>query len=126
VVVSAMRGVNAEVTNPMVLEQIIAGMGEPLYGKEPPTGYPNTGDAWVSSSGLVSRMQFAQRLAGGRLPGVQVDWTSLTADGPAGLAAQLLHEPLSPATQGVVDTIPAQRTQEWAALVMGGPQFQKR
>ncbi|HET9783460.1 MAG TPA: hypothetical protein VFP94_00750, partial [Terriglobales bacterium] len=68
----------------------------------------------------------AQRLAAGRLPGVQVDWTALTANGPTGLAAQLLHEPLSPAAQGVVDTIPEQRTQEWAALVLGGPQFQKR
>jgi len=125
-VVSALRGVNAEVTNPMVLTQIIAAMGEPLYGKEPPTGYANTGAEWVSSSGLVSRMQFAQRLASGRLPGVQVNWPTLTAGGPVGLATLLLHEPLSPASQSVVDTIPAERTQEWAALVMGGPQFQKR
>ncbi|MGN6592117.1 MAG: DUF1800 domain-containing protein [Terriglobales bacterium] len=125
-VVSALRGVNAEITNPLALSQIIANLGEPLYGKEPPTGYPNTGAAWVSSSGLVGRMQFAQRLAGGRLPGVEVSWQPLTSAGPAGLAAQLLHEPLSPSAQGVVDSIPAQQTAEWATLVLGGPQFQKR
>lgn len=125
-VVSALRSTGAEVTNPLALTQLIAGMGEPLYGKEPPTGYGNTGAAWVSSSGLVSRMQFAQRLTAGRLPGVAVNWPPLTAAGPDGLAAALLHQPLSPASRQVIATVPSPRTAEWAALILGGPQFQKR
>ncbi|MGH9467417.1 MAG: DUF1800 domain-containing protein, partial [Terriglobales bacterium] len=38
-VVSSVRALGADVSNPMVLAQIIANMGEPLYAKEPPTGY---------------------------------------------------------------------------------------
>lgn len=72
-VVSALRATNAQISNPARLTRIIAGMGQPLYGKEPPTGYANTGDQWVSASGLLARMNFAQELAANRIPGVRVD-----------------------------------------------------
>ncbi|HZT74965.1 MAG TPA: DUF1800 domain-containing protein [Terriglobales bacterium] len=72
-VVSALRATGAQITNPTRLVQIVAQMGEPLYGKEPPTGYGNDGRQWVSASGLLARMNFAQQLAGNRLPGVRVD-----------------------------------------------------
>jgi uncharacterized protein (DUF1800 family) len=45
-------------------------LGEPLYMCQPPTGYKNTADAWVSAGGLVARMNFATRLASGSMPGV--------------------------------------------------------
>ena len=34
------------------------------------TGYGDTADAWVNTGGLVSRMNFATRLASGTMPGV--------------------------------------------------------
>lgn len=45
----------------------------PLYQQQPPTGYKDTADAWVSTSALLARMNFASDLAAGRLAGVSVD-----------------------------------------------------
>jgi uncharacterized protein (DUF1800 family) len=39
---------------------------------QPPTGYRDTSDAWVSAGGLVTRMNFATRLASGNMPGVTI------------------------------------------------------
>ena len=52
-------------------------MGQPLYAKEEPTGYPNTSEDWLNSAALVARLNFAQALAGNRLPGVRVDASAL-------------------------------------------------
>src|SRR5262249_3400458 len=43
-VVSAVRAVNADIEDNFALAQRIADLGEPLYGRVEPTGYPNTGD----------------------------------------------------------------------------------
>ena len=48
-------------------------MGMPLYGMQPPTGYSMKADAWVNSSALLNRMNFALQLAAGRLPGTSLD-----------------------------------------------------
>ncbi len=39
-------------------------MGMPLYMCQPPTGYDDTADTWVSAGALVARMNIAQRIAG--------------------------------------------------------------
>jgi hypothetical protein len=45
-------------------------MGMPLYMQQPPTGYKDTAEAWVSTSGLLARMNLAVDLTGGRVRGV--------------------------------------------------------
>ena len=41
----------------------------PLYMCQPPTGYDDTAEAWVSAGALVTRMNFAaQQLASGNMP----------------------------------------------------------
>jgi hypothetical protein len=47
-------------------------MGMPLYLCQPPTGYAETADAWVSSGSLVNRINFALALAANRVGGVRV------------------------------------------------------
>jgi uncharacterized protein (DUF1800 family) len=69
-VASAVRASGAEVTNARALAQRIASMGMPLYQQQPPTGYKDTADAWVSTGTLLARMNFATDLAAGRVPGV--------------------------------------------------------
>jgi hypothetical protein len=39
---------------------------------QPPTGYHDTADAWVSSGSLVSRINFALDLSNNRLRGVRL------------------------------------------------------
>ena len=52
-------------------------MGMPLYGMQPPTGYSMKADAWVNSSALLGRMNFALGLTSGKVRGVSIDATQL-------------------------------------------------
>ena len=72
-VVSAVRASGAEVASARELARRIALMGMPLYQQQPPTGYKDTADAWVSTGGLLARMNLASDLASGKVPGVSVD-----------------------------------------------------
>ena len=63
-VLSAVRVLGADVTDPTALAQRIADLGQPLYGKAEPTGYSTTSDAWANSAGFLGRMNFAGALAG--------------------------------------------------------------
>jgi uncharacterized protein (DUF1800 family) len=72
-VVSAVRASGAEVTDAMPLAYQLQTMGMQLYGMQPPTGYSMKADAWVNSSALLGRMNFALALTGGKVRGVQVD-----------------------------------------------------
>jgi uncharacterized protein (DUF1800 family) len=69
-VVSAVRTTGATVSDARAFVQTLQQLGEPLYMCQPPTGYHDTADAWVSAGGLVTRMNFATRLASGNMPGV--------------------------------------------------------
>jgi uncharacterized protein (DUF1800 family) len=64
-VVSAVRAVGGEASNTYTLVQKIAELGEPLYNKLEPNGYPNTAEAWLSTAGVMGRMNFSAALASG-------------------------------------------------------------
>jgi uncharacterized protein (DUF1800 family) len=85
-VVSALRASGAEVDDARVLAQRLATMGMPLYQQQPPTGYKDTADAWVSTSGLLARLNLALELTGGKVRGVAVDPA-------AAISAQTLGSP---------------------------------
>jgi uncharacterized protein (DUF1800 family) len=84
-VVGALRAVNAEVidtdefSNRVVFSQnpnnaaFVVQMGERLYNYEAPDGNPDMAVAWMNSNALLVRLEFANALATGRLPGVKVD-----------------------------------------------------
>ena len=74
-VVSAVRASEADVQNYAPLINQLRLMGMPLFGCVQPNGYAWTSDAWVNTSDLVDRMNFALLLAENRLPGVKVDWS---------------------------------------------------
>jgi uncharacterized protein (DUF1800 family) len=72
-VLSAVRASGAEVDDARALAGRIASMGMPLYQQQPPTGYKDTADAWVSTSGLLARLNLALDLAAGKVRGVSTD-----------------------------------------------------
>ena len=71
-VVSALRSTGAEVRNAMPLAKELRDEGMQQYFCVPPTGYNDAADGWVSSGALVSRMNFAVKLADNSLPGVRL------------------------------------------------------
>ncbi len=80
-VASAVRATGADVQDALPLVQRLNSMGMPLYGAQPPTGYSMKADTWVSSSALLTRMNFALALTAGKVRGVTVDAVQL-AGGP--------------------------------------------
>ncbi len=101
-VVSAVRAVGGETTNAYALVSKISELGEPLYDKLEPNGYPNTGDAWLSATGLMGRMNFSAALAYGMIPGVLPDSSRLDRKDPATIARDLLGHDASPETQAAI------------------------
>jgi uncharacterized protein (DUF1800 family) len=116
---SAVRAVGAELEAAQGMAKRVAEMGMPLYLAQPPTGYKDTADAWVSSSGLVARLNFALDLAAGKLPGVRVE--------PNALATPPLPGGLSDATRKTIDEQGADASPaRLAGLILGSPEFQKK
>jgi uncharacterized protein (DUF1800 family) len=133
-----------------VLARQVATLGQPLYEMQPPTGYADVAEAWVSTGALLSRMNFALALAHNRLPGARVDLDRLLAAPDRShpgrvldrLLSLLLHGQVSAETRSVLAaqlTSPEiTRAHEYdrgpkntdveklAALVLGSPEFQRR
>ena len=128
-VVSSVRATNAELTDTFALAQRIADLGEPLYGKVEPTGYPNTGDAWANTAGIMGRINFASALTSGQVPGVKVDVTRFNFKDSSTVARTLLSTAPSAATLAAIDkgTQEAEATPSLlASLVISSPDFQRR
>lgn len=105
-VVSSLRALQAD-SNGRDVQALLADLGEPLYGYQAPTGYPDTAADWVNSGALLKRMNFAVALAANRIPGTQVNLgrlgragdTSILLD--AGLS-RWLGDTVSPATRSAL------------------------
>jgi uncharacterized protein (DUF1800 family) len=80
-IASAVRATGADVQDALPLARQLNNMGMPLYGAQPPTGYSMKAETWVSSSALLTRMNFALALTAGKVHGVNVDTVQL-AGGP--------------------------------------------
>jgi len=88
VTVSAIRTIGAE-TNGGAVQALLAKMGEPLYGWQAPTGYPDTAEDWVNTGALLERINFAVALASNRIPGTKVNLSKFS--GNASDRQQLLN-----------------------------------
>jgi uncharacterized protein (DUF1800 family) len=128
-VVSAVRAVNADVEDTFALAQRIADLGEPLYGRVEPPGYPNTGEAWANTAGILGRINFGAALTAGQLPGVSVNLSRFNFKDAATVAGELLGVPPSPSTLAAIEKGIQDKEATpsiLAALVMGSPDFQRR
>jgi uncharacterized protein (DUF1800 family) len=148
-VASAARVSGADIQNALPLVATLNRMGMPLYAMQPPTGYSMKADAWVNSSALLNRMNFALQLGSGKLPGTSLDPQVLIqgpapADSAAALSAleqSILAGDVSAQTHAVMqkqlnDPQISQRKLDdmdkkpnygaIAGLIMGSPEFQRR
>jgi uncharacterized protein (DUF1800 family) len=146
-VVSAVRASGADVTDAMPIARRLQNMGMPLYGMQPPTGYSMKADAWINSSALLNRMNFALALTSGKMKGVQVDSERMPGrsdDAPQTLSAledSLLAGDVSKQTHDVIsarlqdskitrrkldDPARPPNVSLIAGLLLGSPEFQRR
>jgi uncharacterized protein (DUF1800 family) len=71
-VVSSLRATGAEIGDAQILVGVLNRMGMPLYGCQPPTGYPDDAERWVNAGALLARLNYGLALSGNKLPGVGV------------------------------------------------------
>ncbi len=144
--VSALRATNADVSAPYGLANELQKLGEPLYRKVEPTGYPNVNAEWVSSAALLERMNFGLALANNRVPGVKIDtqvWQSAVGRDPINLARLILEGDPSHQTRAAIQKMLGSETVQQqlaptarkdplsipnliAGLTLGSPEFQRR
>ncbi|HEY0546402.1 MAG TPA: DUF1800 domain-containing protein [Pyrinomonadaceae bacterium] len=78
--VSAVRTLGGETNGGPAFHQWIARMGEPIYGYQAPTGYPDTAEDWVNTGALLERLNFGLALANNRIPGTRVNLDRFAKD----------------------------------------------
>lgn len=148
-VVSSIRATGAEVDDATPLAARLGGMGMPLYGAQPPTGYSMKAEAWVSSSALLNRMNFAMALTNGKIRGVKLDWDMLIGDSSsdppqtlsllekklvAGGVSEQTHNSIVEQIGAGKDSTPQEMENGseprsvlmTAGLLLGSPEFQRR
>jgi uncharacterized protein (DUF1800 family) len=146
-VVSALRAVGAQPDSTPRTAQLIAKLGEPLYGHLAPNGYPERGDAWINTGAILARINFGLLVASGRVPGASpAEWTdgkalaSLSHDAQVdGVIRAILGGEASPDTRKVLEsgvnpmasdsTASATRRgglETIVGLALGAPEFQRR
>jgi uncharacterized protein (DUF1800 family) len=89
VLTSAIRTLGAD-TNGRQIQAMLAKMGEPLYGFQAPTGYPDTAEDWVNTGALLERLNFAIALSSNRIPGTRVDLKKFEAKGKTQILDQVV------------------------------------
>jgi uncharacterized protein (DUF1800 family) len=72
VVVSAMRALNAAPDSTPRSAQVIAYLGQPIFGHQAPNGWPETGESWMNTGAILNRINFGMAAAAGRLPGASI------------------------------------------------------
>ncbi len=71
--VSSLRALDAETNSSPAVLALLQKMGEPLYGYQAPTGYPDTAQDWVNTGALLERMNFAVALSANQIRGTRVN-----------------------------------------------------
>ena len=75
-VASALRAVNAEPDATPRTAQVVARLGQPIFGRQTPDGWPDHGDAWMNTGAILNRINFGLSLAAGQVPGAKLTaWT---------------------------------------------------
>jgi uncharacterized protein DUF1800 len=107
----------------------LAQLGEPLYGRVTPDGYPLTEPAWASSGQLVKRFEIARAVGGGNAGLFNTD------DGKPGprigfpmLNNRLYYDAIDPALSAKTRAVLAQAAsqQEWNTVLLSSPDWMLR
>jgi len=112
-VASALRAVNAEADTTPRTAQIVARLGQPIFGRQTPDGWPDHGDAWMNTGAILNRINFGLSLAAGQIPAARLtDWSDFAA---------LNTEPRAQQVDGVVKSmLGGQVSTETRQVLMSG------
>src|SRR5690348_6173182 len=113
VVASALRAMNAQPDTTPRTAQLVARLGQPVFGRQTPDGWPDRGDAWMNTGAILNRINFGLALAAGRVPGATVASWPYTAS--------LQHENRTAQVDGVIKAIlGGQSSPETRSILLSG------
>ena len=109
-VTSAARAMGAAIDTTPRTAQLIARLGQPIFGHQAPDGWPETGREWMNTGAILNRINFGIAAAANRLPGARLaDWAPAAELRGAprerqidGVVAALLGGEISPDTRAVL------------------------
>jgi uncharacterized protein (DUF1800 family) len=104
-------------------------MGEPLYGRQTPDGYPMIETAWASSGQMTTRFEIAKAIGSGsaglfKTESPQPQERAAFPQLANALYFQFLQKALSPATRQALDQ--AASPQEWNTFLLSSPEMMSR
>jgi uncharacterized protein (DUF1800 family) len=71
-VASAIRSLNGTTNGSRPIMQAMMRMGQPPYQCQPPSGYPDRGEHWMTNGAILERLNFAVALVSNRIAGTEV------------------------------------------------------
>jgi hypothetical protein len=71
-VTSTLRALNALPDPTPRTARVIEQLGQPIFGKETPNGYPDVADAWLNTGAILNRINFGTMAVSGQVPGVML------------------------------------------------------
>jgi uncharacterized protein (DUF1800 family) len=126
---STIRAMGGEMADAWSTVQRISDMGQALYAKMEPTGYPDVAETWLGATAVIARMNFAAAVALGEVPGVSVDASRWQGLDNASIAKALLGHDASKQTLDAIATGLEGKNPSpavVASLVLGSPDFERR
>jgi uncharacterized protein (DUF1800 family) len=131
-VASALRATGASPDSTPRTAREVASLGAPIFGRQTPDGWPDTGDAWMNAGAILDRINFGVALAAGRLPGASSARTAELerlrslprAEQADAVIDALLGGEASPATREIL--LRGETPLEMVGLALGAPEFQRR
>lgn len=104
-------------------------MGQPLYGRQTPDGYPLVASAWDSAGQLTTRFEIAKAIGSGsaglfKTDGPQATERAAFPQLANALYYQAIQSGLSNATRAALDQ--ANSPQEWNTFLLAAPESMRR
>ncbi len=111
-VASALRAMGAAPDPSHRSAAIVGRLGQPIFGRQTPDGWPDHGDAWMNTGAILDRINFGLALANDRIPGASLAAWPYTDSLAAldrerqvdGVIATILGGEAAPATRTVLIT----------------------
>jgi uncharacterized protein (DUF1800 family) len=151
VVVSALRALDAAPDPTPRTAQVVAQLGQPIYGRATPDGWPDVASEWMGTGAILNRINFGLAVGAGRVPGARPTlWPGADALRDAdreaqvdGVIAAFLGGRVSPETRRILisgrnplqqgeamdgegPVPPSMGLAQVVGLAIGSPEFQRR
>jgi hypothetical protein len=145
-VVSVRRALNAPADTSAGSARVIAELGQPTLGREPPDGWPDDGTVWMTGLALLGRINFINDATAGRLKFLPTTgwggWKTLRGKSLSkqidGVVASILGGNASESTRDFMRHMPIPKTvmpggsrdgarlRDLLMIALSAPEFQRR